>query len=192
MVGQALYGADAFDWVSHLPYPRKLSNWLTERMKLSYEKSRPAYPPSLFKNLLEYRRAHGSSNDTVLDLGCGSGICTPLLLNCGFSKIICSDVNGRQLKIAESRFSNHPKIASGKIQLIYRQSSAEQLDWIEDRSLDLVIAAEAAHFFDHSRWFSEVARVLKPGGTLAFWNYGTPSATCKVIANRSLLQPRMR
>ena len=35
-----------------------------------------------------------------------------------------------------------------------------------------VTAAQAAHWFDHERFHTEVRRVLKPGGLLALWTYG--------------------
>jgi SAM-dependent methyltransferase len=42
---------------------------------------------------------------------------------------------------------------------------------VRPRSADLVVAAQAFHWFDTDRTLHEVARVLRPGGRLAFvWN----------------------
>jgi SAM-dependent methyltransferase len=41
-----------------------------------------------------------------------------------------------------------------------------------DQSIDLVTVAQALHWFDLSRFFAEVNRVLRPGGALAVWSYG--------------------
>jgi SAM-dependent methyltransferase len=33
------------------------------------------------------------------------------------------------------------------------------------------VLAQAVHWFDYKKLFPELARVLKPGGTVALWNY---------------------
>ncbi len=38
--------------------------------------------------------------------------------------------------------------------------------------MDLVTAAQAAHWFDWPRFAAEAVRVLRPGGVLAIWSYG--------------------
>lgn len=48
---------------------------------------------------------------------------------------------------------------------------AEQVA-LQSCSVDLVIVAQALHWFDSKRFFAEVDRVLKPGGVLAVWCYG--------------------
>ena len=50
-------------------------------------------------------------------------------------------------------------------------AAAEDLP-VEDRSVDVVVAAQAFHWFDHAVALPEIARVLKPGGALALvWNH---------------------
>jgi trans-aconitate 3-methyltransferase len=53
----------------------------------------------------------------------------------------------------------------------FLQASAESLPFIADGTVDLVVAAQAAHWFDYSRVFPELKRILHKGGTLAFWGY---------------------
>ena len=38
-------------------------------------------------------------------------------------------------------------------------------------SLDLITIAQAAHWFDLSRFYAEVMRALKPDGVIALWAY---------------------
>ncbi len=38
-------------------------------------------------------------------------------------------------------------------------------------SIDLITVAQALHWFDIDRFFTEAIRVLKPGGVLSFWCY---------------------
>lgn len=53
----------------------------------------------------------------------------------------------------------------------YRVGSAENLDWVKDKSVDLITAGQAAHWFKHDNVYAELLRVLKPGGTVAYWGY---------------------
>jgi SAM-dependent methyltransferase len=41
-----------------------------------------------------------------------------------------------------------------------------------DRSIDLVVAAQALHWFDLDRFYDEVRRVVRPGGIVAAVSYG--------------------
>ena len=52
-----------------------------------------------------------------------------------------------------------------------RQAGAEDLSFLADRSVDMAVAGQAAHWFDYKRAWPELARVVKSGGTLAFWGY---------------------
>jgi SAM-dependent methyltransferase len=50
------------------------------------------------------------------------------------------------------------------------ESGAEEI-LLPDRSVDVVVAGQAFHWFDHERALPEIARVLKPGGAVAAaWN----------------------
>jgi len=53
----------------------------------------------------------------------------------------------------------------------FQEAKAERLTKIEDGSADIVVAGQAAHWFDYPRLWPELRRVLRPGGTMAFWGY---------------------
>lgn len=53
----------------------------------------------------------------------------------------------------------------------FMQASAEKLVGVEDESVDLVVAGQAAHWFDQDRLWPEMRRILRQGATLAFWGY---------------------
>ncbi len=55
--------------------------------------------------------------------------------------------------------------------ITFRQGGAEDLGFLDDASVDAVVAGQAAHWFDYGRVWPELARVVRPGGTLAFWGY---------------------
>lgn len=53
----------------------------------------------------------------------------------------------------------------------FRKGSAEKIE-VEDHSVSLLTAAQAAHWFNFSQFYPEAKRVLKKGGVLAIWGYG--------------------
>lgn len=53
----------------------------------------------------------------------------------------------------------------------YRLTS-EDASGLDAGTVDLVTVAQALHWFDLTRFYAEVGRVLKPGGLLAVWCYG--------------------
>ena len=55
--------------------------------------------------------------------------------------------------------------------LTFWKSSAESLTILENESIDLVVAGQAAHWFDTTVLFPEMGRILRKSGTLAFWGY---------------------
>jgi SAM-dependent methyltransferase len=42
---------------------------------------------------------------------------------------------------------------------------------LPDAAADLVVVAQALHWFDRTRFYAEAERVLRPGGLLAVWSY---------------------
>lgn len=66
-----------------------------------------------------------------------------------------------------------------KSNIHYQVASAEQLPFT-DSSVDLITSGEALHWFDHSKFFEEAKRILKPRGTLAIIGY----TFCYIIGNQ--------
>lgn len=56
----------------------------------------------------------------------------------------------------------------------YRQGTAEGIGCL-DNSVQLVTASQCAHWFNLKKFYSEVERVLLPGGVLAIYGYSLPS-----------------
>ncbi|TQW00840.1 S-adenosylmethionine-dependent methyltransferase [Cordyceps javanica] len=127
----------------------------------SYAASRPSYPASLFKTVLSYHNAQ-SSGGTLLDLGCGHGLISREL-SPHFAKTIATDPSPAMVRQAKS-MTNDDKIE-------IRQARAEDLSFLQDQSVDLVVSGQAAHWFDYSKAWPEIARVVKSGGSVAFWGY---------------------
>jgi SAM-dependent methyltransferase len=121
----------------------------------SYAGYRPHYPAALF----EWLAAASPRHDRVWDCGTGSGQAAVALAS-HFAEVIASDPSVAQLTNAERTE-----------QVAYVAMTAEQCA-LHGGSVDLVTVAQALHWFDHRRFFAEVDRVLRPGGSLVVWSYG--------------------
>ncbi|KAJ7653189.1 S-adenosyl-L-methionine-dependent methyltransferase [Mycena polygramma] len=141
----------------------------------SYAASRPTYPRLLYDVVLQFHEngpAGGENEkwDRAVDLGCGTGQATVQLLandeHRGFQSVIAIDPSANMVQVAREFL---PKDLKSHVEV--RQGAAEDLSFIEDGSVDLVTAAQCAHWFDWTRAWPELQRILKPGGTFAFWGY---------------------
>ncbi|KAG9229757.1 putative Trans-aconitate 3-methyltransferase [Amylocarpus encephaloides] len=128
---------------------------------VSYAAFRPAYPSQLFKTVLAY---HNGPSSLLLDLGSGHGLISRELAP-SFTRVMGIDPSPSMVKQA---ISSTPSSFSN---ISFREASAEDLSFIEDGSLDMVVAGQAAHWFDYSKIWPELSRKMRRGGTLAFWGY---------------------
>lgn len=68
------------------------------------------------------------------------------------------------------------------------RASAEYLPFAADQSVDMVVAGQAAHWFDFPNLFAEMKRVLKRGGIMAFWGYKDPVLVDHPMATRMITE----
>jgi SAM-dependent methyltransferase len=122
----------------------------------AYATGRPRYPPEIFVFLSEL----SPRRMLAWDCAAGSGQAT-LPLARWFSRVLATDVSRAMLE----RAAPHPQVE-------YRVSPAEA-SGLPDRSADLVTVAQALHWLDLDAFYTEVDRVLAPGGVLAVWSYAT-------------------
>ncbi|KAK0232110.1 S-adenosyl-L-methionine-dependent methyltransferase [Armillaria nabsnona] len=165
-----------------------------------YAASRPTYPKALFDYIFAYHESGVVSNkqpvsaprykprwDLAVDLGCGTGQATIELTP--FKKVVGVEPGEKMLDAARKylnerivdsvdQSSPFPIERSSSIggetegsRFEFVNSNAEDLSFLAPSTVDLVIAAQAAHWFDYSRLWPELDRVLRPNGTVAFWVY---------------------
>jgi len=120
----------------------------------AYAASRPDYPVEAVRWLVPV------PGSRVLELGAGTGKLTEALI-AEQHRVTATDPAHAMLKRLRKRFRTTRAI----------QSAAEHIP-VHAGAMDVVVAAQAFHWFDHDRTLAEVARVLRPGGTLSLvWNY---------------------
>jgi len=120
-----------------------------------YAQYRPHYPRALVDALAD----RSPACDVAWDIGCGTGQLSVALAQ-RFARVIATDPAQAQLDQAEA--------APG---VEYRRAPAEA-SGLPDASVDLAVAAQAAHWFDWPRFLVEVGRVARPGALIALVTYG--------------------
>lgn len=120
-----------------------------------YTRYRPTYPAELFSWLAGLTAQH----DLAWDCGCGSGQAAIGLAD-HYRQVIATDPSPQQIDNAV----RHERIS-------YAVAPAEA-SGLAPASIDLIVVAQALHWFDFPRFYAEVRRVARTGGVLAAVSYG--------------------
>ncbi|MGJ9424859.1 class I SAM-dependent methyltransferase [Nesterenkonia halotolerans] len=126
-----------------------------------YDAVRPRYPREVVARMLALSPA---AHPVVADLGAGTGILTRALLEHG------ADVHAVEPSIAMTEV-----LAARSAERLQNQTSPRlqvhrttaEATGLEEASCDVVVAAQAWHWFDDALVQQEVRRILRPGGVLA-------------------------
>lgn len=150
-----------------------------------YDALRPRYPEAAVKQLLAAATGHlpagqdGMRQDTarlaaagqaagdaeapvIADLGAGTGILTRALLARG-AYVHAVEPSAAMLQVLRAR---SPEDQLGPARLQLHQATAEATG-LGQASCDVVVAAQAWHWFDDALVQEEVRRILRPQGVLA-------------------------
>ena len=118
----------------------------------AYDAARPGFPADALRWIL------GPNPLTILDLGAGTGKLSARAVELGHG-VIAVDPSRRMLDYTR------------KIRGVQTMIGSAEAIPLGPASVDAVIAGQAFHWFEHDTALPEIARVLKPGGTLGLlWN----------------------
>jgi SAM-dependent methyltransferase len=119
----------------------------------AYERGRPGYPDDAVRWLV------GDEPRDVVDVGAGTGKLTRSLVALGHRVTAVEPLDEMRAQLQ----SVLPAVRA-------LEGRAEAIP-LPDASADVVVSAQAFHWFDHDNALPDIARVLRPGGRIALvWN----------------------
>ena len=143
-----------------------------------YERYRPGYPAALFDTIAT--RLSLPSDARVVDLGTGTGKVARAAAARGW-QVTAVDPGEPMLAVLRERAT-----AEG-VEIDVVRASAEETG-LPAASFDAALAGEAYHWFDARAALTEMARIVRPGGGIAFfWNVGDKADSTLVAGERQLV-----
>lgn len=143
----------------------------------NYVRYRPGYPQEILTML--QREIGLTSHAIIADIGSGTGISAELFLRFG-CEVHAVEPNREMREAAERLLSRHPGFHS--------VNGGAQATTLPDQSVDLIVAAQAFHWFNTPETRAEFNRILKPGGhVVLIWNERKLDATPFLRAYEQLL-----
>jgi SAM-dependent methyltransferase len=144
----------------------------------NYIKYRPGYPTAVIDFLKS--ECQLTSAATVADVGSGTGKLTELFLENG-NHVIGVEPNQDMREAAERLLKEYPNFQS--------VAATAEATTLENRSVDMIVAGQAFHWFDREKTRREFTRILKPGGWVVLvWNDRKTEASAFLEAYENLLQ----
>src|SRR5450755_3140291 len=143
----------------------------------NYVRYRPAYPSAVLDLL---KTACGLTSASVIaDVASGTGIFTCMLLENG-NRVFGVEPNPEMRKTGEEFLRSYSHFTS--------VAGTAEGTTLADHSVDLVTAAQAAHWFDPKNARREFIRICRPGGwTVLLWNERRTGSTPFLRAYEELL-----
>jgi SAM-dependent methyltransferase len=143
----------------------------------NYVRYRPAYPPAVL-DLLE-KDCGLTTHSVIADIASGTGIFTRLLLEHG-NRVIGIEPNADMRQAGEEFLRSYPGFTS--------VAGTAEATTLGDCSVDLIAAAQAAHWFDREKARREFVRIGRPGAwTVLLWNERRTGSTPFLRAYEQLL-----
>jgi SAM-dependent methyltransferase len=126
----------------------------------NYIKYRPGYPAGVFEFLKQH--SDFSADTVVADIGSGTGISAEMFLLYG-NKVYAVEPN-KDMREAADRLLNH-------YPLYVSVDGTSEYTGVPDHSVDLIIAAQAFHWFDKNAFKTECQRIGRRGAhCFIMWN----------------------
>lgn len=156
--------------------PRDVTQRFSDRVQ-NYVRFRPSYPAAVIPLL--QRETGLAPGWVVADVGSGTGISARLLLDAGCT-VYGVEPNREMRLAAETLFAGEARFHS--------IDAPAEATTLAEGSLNLVLAAQAFHWFDPVATRREFTRILRPGGwVVLMWNVRQLDTTPFLRAYEDLL-----
>jgi ubiquinone/menaquinone biosynthesis C-methylase UbiE len=153
-----------------MPHERRGGNNTFSVDADKYASSRPSYPAELYDWLASQCQAHEAAWDCATGNGQAAVGLSPY-----FNWVCASDISAEQLAHGTER---------GNVR--YSVQSAESTNF-PGNVFDLVVVAQALHWFDYPKFWAETRRVARPGAFFCAWGYAWLTTTPEL--DRKLVEP---
>jgi ubiquinone/menaquinone biosynthesis C-methylase UbiE len=140
--------------------------WTGEASK--YDRTRPAPPPALLDLLTQV--IHTPHPALVVDVGSGTGLSTAIWGERA-QQVIGIEPNADMRQEAVRKIEHHPAASH----ITYREGVAHRTG-LPDGCADIVTCAQSLHWMEPTSTLAEIARILRPGGLFAAYDYDWPPA----------------
>jgi len=146
----------------------------------NYVKYRPHYPDSLIELLRKECGLPATSEWKIADIGSGTGISSELLLANG-NTVYGVEPNLEMRLAGEVYLKSFPKFHS--------IDGTAEATTLPDKSVDMILAGQAFHWFDQTLSKQEFRRILKPAGKIVLlWNERAVKTTPFLTEYERMLQ----
>jgi len=135
---------------------------------ISYDRVRPTPPPALLDLLTQLIGMPHPA--LVVDVGSGTGLSSAIWGEHA-ERVIGIEPNTDMRKEAARKVEDRPYAAH----IEYREGLAHRTG-LPDDCADIVTAAQSFHWMEPTATLAEIARILRPGGLFAAYDYDTPPA----------------
>lgn len=144
----------------------------------NYVRYRPSYPQGVIDLLKREVGLHAGS--VIADIGSGTGISAELLLGVG-CEVYAVEPNREMREAAEHSLQNQARFHS--------IDGTAEATTLADHSVDVIVAAQAFHWFEQAKTRIEFSRLLKPDGfVVLLWNARHLDATPFLRGYEALVQ----
>lgn len=144
----------------------------------NYVKYRPGYPPEVIDYLAEQCQLRPES--VIADVGAGTGIFTKLLLEKDY-KVYAIEPNDPMREEADKQLKHFDRYLS--------MIGSANRTGLAAKSIDMIVCAQAFHWFNTVETKAEFQRILKPSGYVALiWNNRDVEADNFAVAYDALLK----
>ncbi|KAK0702229.1 S-adenosyl-L-methionine-dependent methyltransferase [Lasiosphaeris hirsuta] len=173
--------------MSKAPQHESTFRSFTANQGADYAQNRRDYHSRLYEAVVDYHGSSGGQFDCLLDVGCGPGIAVRSLAPL-FNHATAIDPSRGMIETAQALDSVPAKLGPIRFAVSTAEALGSDLSPpVHNGSVDLLVAATAAHWFDMAEFWKQAAQTVRVGGSVALWTSGS-ICTAARTPNHSAVQ----